>query len=90
MTRPLARSTRHRASDRSARSARVNPSRESTHIALTFALAVPLLGRAGPHDGRYGGENGIRALWQKFAAANDALPRTLTRGTVTQNAIRRA
>jgi len=40
----------------------------------------------GPLDGRYRGKDEIRALWQKFFAANDGQPRTLTRTAITQNA----
>jgi ketosteroid isomerase-like protein len=40
----------------------------------------------GALDGRYRGTDAIRALWTKFAAANDNQPRSLQRTTITQNA----
>lgn len=40
----------------------------------------------GPLDGRYRGADALRALWTKFAAANDNQPRTLQRTMIMQNA----
>lgn len=40
----------------------------------------------GPLDGRYRGREAIRAVWQKFAAANDGQPRPVKRSKLEANA----
>ncbi|MFN3750760.1 MAG: nuclear transport factor 2 family protein [Thiobacillus sp.] len=40
----------------------------------------------GPLDGRYRGKPAIRAVWEKFAAQNDGLPRPSRSGRVEQYA----
>jgi ketosteroid isomerase-like protein len=40
----------------------------------------------GALDGRYRGRDEVRGVWQKFIAANEGKPRTVTRTTFVQNA----